>query len=272
MHEGADWSFDRTKAIMGSMSSKKAVIANQIVTWGPIAAIVVTVSVFFWAQQLGGLLVYAGASLSGLSDTEATQWLSRSVVGQSLFMAAVKLVTFGLLYWFIRARKAGLRSLGLVRPRLRDMKYLLLGVVNYFPASILVASIIERLIPQINLSQQQQIGFTGATTVPQLLLVFISLVVLPPIIEEILFRGFLFGGLRTKLPLVWAALITSILFALPHLQFGSGEPLLWAAFIDTFILSLVLVYARVKSGSLWTAIGLHALKNCVAFVALFVFV
>jgi membrane protease YdiL (CAAX protease family) len=34
---------------------------------------------------------------------------------------------------------------------------------------------------------------------------------------------------------------------------------------------MVLAYLREKTGSLWPPIGLHALKNFVAFMALFVF-
>ena len=39
--------------------------------------------------------------------------------------------------------------------------------------------------------------------------------------------------------------------------------------LDTFILSLVLIYLREKTGGLWASITLHAFKNGVAFVALF---
>jgi membrane protease YdiL (CAAX protease family) len=61
-----------------------------------------------------------------------------------------------------------------------------------------------------------------------------------------------------------------LLFAAAHLQWGSGAPLLWVAAIDTFVLSMVLSTLREKTGSLWSAIGLHAIKNGVAFTLLFV--
>jgi len=55
------------------------------------------------------------------------------------------------------------------------------------------------------------------------------------------------------------------------LQARSGQPLLWVAGIDTFILSLVLIYLREKTDSLYASIGLHMLKNTIAFLGLFVF-
>ena len=240
------------------------------VTWGPLAAILVTLGIFFGGQLLGGLVISVWPMLLGWSNPRITEWFSNSTVGQFLLIATIQLVTFFLLYWFIRYRRATLQAIGLIKPRMRDVGYALAGFAAYLPAYILTVVVLTRLIPSLNVDQPQQIGFQGATTGPELLLVFFALVVLPPLIEEMLARGFLFSGLKTKLPLMAAALLTSVVFAAPHLQIGSGEPLLWVAFIDTFILSVVLVYMRVKSGGLWASIGLHAIKNSIAFVALFV--
>ena len=240
------------------------------VTWGPVAAVLVTVSVFFGGQLLGGLVVAILPGLFGWSNQQISTWFSSSTTGQFLLIAGVEVATFSLLYWFIRYRKSSLQAIGLVKPRLRDAGYALAGVAVYFPAYILTTVVLTQLIPSLNVDQPQQIGFQQADTRPELLLVFIALVILPPLIEEMLCRGFLFSGLKTKLPIMTAALLTGMVFAAPHLQIGSGEPLLWVAFIDTFILSMVLVYVRVKSGGLWASIGLHAIKNGIAFVALFV--
>jgi membrane protease YdiL (CAAX protease family) len=81
----------------------------------------------------------------------------------------------------------------------------------------------------------------------------------------------LYKGLRNKFSFPVAAVATSLLFALGHLQFGSGAPLLWVAGLDTFVLSVVLCYLREKTGSLWPGIMIHAAKNAVAFSVLFLF-
>lgn len=69
--------------------------------------------------------------------------------------------------------------------------------------------------------------------------------------------------------IVSATLITSVLFGLPHLLTGK-EGILWVAMIDTFALSLILCFLREKTGSLYASILVHALKNTVAFGAIFV--
>jgi membrane protease YdiL (CAAX protease family) len=123
----------------------------------------------------------------------------------------------------------------------------------------------------INLDQKQELGFDAVVGTIERLMAFVSLVVLPPIVEEVMFRGFLFAGLRKKLPFPAVALLVSLIFASLHLLEGSGG-LLWVAGIDTFVLSLVLCYVREKTGNLWAGIAVHMLKNCVAFLYLYVFV
>jgi membrane protease YdiL (CAAX protease family) len=101
-------------------------------------------------------------------------------------------------------------------------------------------------------------------------LIFVSVAVLPPIAEEIIARGFLFEGLKRSWGKRWAAVVVSLLFAMAHLGLGSGTQLIWLAAVDTFGLSFVLVWLREKTGGLTAPIGLHMLKNTIAFVYLFV--
>ena len=88
--------------------------------------------------------------------------------------------------------------------------------------------------------------------------------VVAPISEELLFRGFLYGKLKSrKLKPLFSAIVTSLLFGLVHGQLNVG--------IDTFILSMMMIYLLEKRQSLWVTIMLHMIKNGVAFLALFVF-
>ncbi len=103
-----------------------------------------------------------------------------------------------------------------------------------------------------------------------LILTFISLVILPPLAEEIMVRGFLYSSLKKAMPVAWAVIATSAIFAAAHLPEGGAAGPLYIAALDTFVLSLVLIYLREKTGSLWSSITLHMIKNGVAFVALFI--
>lgn len=241
------------------------------VNWTPSEAIGVTVATYFISQLVAGLFVGLYLAIQNKSADEIGTLLETSIGFQFAFVLLVEGVTVALIVWFMRRRSTLLSKIGLVKVRvLRDVGYALAGFVAYFALYLVLLQLVQLVAPGINTDQKQELGFSTDTSGIGLLLVFVSLVILPPVVEEILTRGFLYTGLRTKLNVIWAGLITSAVFGFAHLQFGSGQPLLYVAAIDTFTLSVVLVYLREKTGSLWPPIGLHMLKNGVAFVALFV--
>lgn len=85
-------------------------------------------------------------------------------------------------------------------------------------------------------------------------LVFSSAIV-APVFEEIVFRGFLFQGLRMKTGAGWAAVVSSVLFALTHTQYDS------LGWISVGAMGMVACYLTLRTGSLKSAIALHALGN-----------
>jgi CAAX protease family protein len=97
-------------------------------------------------------------------------------------------------------------------------------------------------------------GF-GAVPVQVLLIV-----VAAPISEEVCFRGMLFGGLRTRLPRLAAALVSGLIFGALHATTGISAvpPLIFFGFV------LALLYER--TGSIVPGIFLHMLNNSVALL------
>lgn len=90
-------------------------------------------------------------------------------------------------------------------------------------------------------------------------LLWIAVVVFAPAFEEFFFRGFLFSGLvRSRIGPIGTIALTSIGWAALHVQysaFGIGSVL---------VLGIVLGVVRLKTGSLWTAVIMHAVWNVVA--------
>ena len=240
------------------------------VNWNPLESAAVTLAIYFVAQVVGALLAYSVPALLGWDSTRISNWFDQSIFGQFIVILIIESISIWFLFYFLKKRKANFSTIGLKNPRFSDVGYALAGFLVYFLLYVVAVAVVRAFVPDLNLDQHQQIGFEGARHA-QLVLVFISLVVLPPLAEELLVRGFLYSGLKKALPKMAAVLLTSGLFAIAHLQAGSGEPLLWIAAVDTFVLSLVLIYLKDKTGRLWAPIFLHALKNGIAFVALFVF-
>ncbi len=248
----------------------KADASRGAINWTAWEAVGVTLAIYFGSQLVGGLALYGYGLARGWDTNYLTKWAEQSVFAQFVFILIVEGLVIWLLRKFLARRQSSFKTIGLKKPKLNDIGWALIGFGMYFGVYIVVLQIVGQLVPSINLDQQQDIGFSGAYG-GSLALVFISLVILPPLVEEILIRGFLYTSLKKHLPKIWAVLVTSGLFAVAHLQAGGNAPLLWVAAVDTFVLSLVLIYLREKTGGLWASIGLHTIKNGIAFLALFVF-
>jgi membrane protease YdiL (CAAX protease family) len=89
---------------------------------------------------------------------------------------------------------------------------------------------------------------------------WLSVALLVPIVEEILFRGLLFGAFEKHWGVNGAILGTSVLFVIVHLQIVSS--------VSLFCIGLTLAWARSRSRSLGLPIALHALNNSMALLAL----
>lgn len=242
------------------------------VPWGPRSAVTMTVAIYFAAQIAVGILLSIYAGVRHLNIDEVTSQTDNSALGQFVLVFLVETITLVLLFWFLKRRKATLADIAIRRtPKWKDALYALTGFAIYFPAYIVVVQVVQALVPNLNVNQKQELGFQSTTSGGMLWLVFIALVVLPPLTEELLIRGFLYSGLRRGYPKLKAMIITSVIFGIAHLQIGSGNALLWIAAIDTFVLSIVLVELRERTGNLWASMGLHMIKNGLAFLGLFIF-
>lgn len=238
-------------------------------TWSPLSAIIIVIVAFLVAQLIGGALVAMYPSLHHWNTTQANDWLSNAVSAQFFFVLISETLTL-LILWLCLRHKVSRKQLGLGTPSWYDPLFSLIAVIVYYGLYLLAIAAVTAVV-SINTSQQQDVGFSNVAGIGALILTFISLVILPPIVEEITFRGVLYGGLRRRFNPILAALGTSCLFAAPHLlESDSGQGLLWIAGIDTFVLSLVLCYLREKTGRLWAGMGVHAFKNAVAFISLFI--
>ncbi|WP_259365030.1 CPBP family intramembrane glutamic endopeptidase [Psychrobacter sp. GP33] len=93
-------------------------------------------------------------------------------------------------------------------------------------------------------------------------LLVIAMVIVAPIYEELVFRGLLWSAISeqfsTPRGAVIASIVTSIIFAVIHLQYGLYE------ITTIMLLALIFCYARIKSGSVLLPILLHIINNGVA--------
>lgn len=85
------------------------------------------------------------------------------------------------------------------------------------------------------------------------LVAFLAVIILIPVVEEILFRGLLYGALERRLPTDGTIIVTALVFALYHFQM--------AFFIPLFGVGVLLGWTRSKTGSIGLPILIHVLNN-----------
>ncbi len=98
--------------------------------------------------------------------------------------------------------------------------------------------------------------YQAAKSVDQLPLLLVAIVLLTPIAEETLFRGFVMRGwLRTPASAWPVILVTAALFAIIHIQYG------WFLILQVFAFGVLFGWTRWATGSTLLTMLLHAVVN-----------
>ena len=154
-------------------------------------------------------------------------------------------------------------------PTWSDIGLAPVGFVVYLLLAVAVSSLFA-LFPWFDATEAQDVGFGLYVVGFDRIVAFITLVVLAPIAEEIIFRGWLYGKMREKLNLklsntvsmIISILLVSVLFGALHMQWNVG--------VNVFAMSIVLCGLREITGTVYAGILMHMIKNGVAFYMLYV--
>ncbi|MBE3135420.1 MAG: CPBP family intramembrane metalloprotease [Acidobacteria bacterium] len=142
--------------------------------------------------------------------------------------------------------------LGLRRPRVRTV----VGWVGVAVALVLAGDALSYAAGQPIVPPFMMDVYTTSVFPP---LLFLTLIVLGPALEELLFRGFLLEGMRRSCVGPWVALVlTSALWAATHTQYNVY------GIASIFFYGLLLGITRLRTNSLWTCFAMHAVTNALA--------
>ncbi len=114
----------------------------------------------------------------------------------------------------------------------------------------------ESLFPQSEQAYQETIQRLKKSPITSL----IQICVLAPVIEEILMRDVILGGLKNNYGTVTALLISSVLFALLHFNMVQT--------LSAFVCGMVLGLLYIKTQSIFCCILAHCGYNLISFFAL----
>lgn len=173
-------------------------------------------------------------------------------------MFASGLITAGLLALYL-SRKQRYLALGFDRwSNMRTVPTIALAVGLYVVSYVInyVYAMYIAKNPHLQREMQAMLDAIPHTPLNQIM-VFISIAILAPAIEELIFRGLLQKSITNRFNAAWGIPIASLIFALSH-----GQP---AAFLPLAVLGCIFGYLYHKTGSMRLAITLHVINNSLAF-------
>ncbi|MBC1579940.1 type II CAAX endopeptidase family protein [Listeria seeligeri] len=138
---------------------------------------------------------------------------------------------------------------------LRSIVWIIGGVIGLYIAQIICSIIISLISGNIDESANTE-RLVNLTKAAPIFLIFIS--ILGPILEELVFRKVIFGGLSNVMNIHVAAVISSLFFGLLH---GDISFLL-----SYFVIGLILCFLYTKTKRISVSMGAHILMNTIVLL------
>lgn len=207
------------------------------------------------------LTVLAGVIVQGLG-ADMAQWQQELATYAAVtVIEVVMIVSFCFFGWRMFARR--LKGFGLDwRTIGKDLPAAMINLISIMPLVLSAIWLVVWLGKVFTGTDFQMPANPGLTVIiensqlPLRLLMFGFVVVVVPVFEEMLFRGFFQSMIKGFFGGPWRAIfISSAAFAMLH-------P--WMHFLPLFVLSVCIGYAYEKSGSLFRPIFIHAMFNAVS--------
>lgn len=247
------------------MNDRGTAATSRTGPWGPFAttAFTIVIAGLFLLVQIAVAIPYLIFKVGGTAkpDFEA---VARGLESDGLFFAIAEVlagsiaIAFTLFLTWIRKGPEVRDYLGLRAPaRITTLRWLLytvlLGVLLDGVSSVAGYAV----VPDWMLAIYRSAGY--------LPLLLVAILLVAPVLEELLFRGFLFEGMRrSRLGDPGTIVLTSLLWACVHLQYE------WFYIGQVFVLGLLLGMARVRTGSLVPPMLMHSLFSGIATLQLMI--
>ena len=167
------------------------------------------------------------------------------------------LAVFFIIYFTVVQYKEDLRALGLsLKNCIRNIFYGVVGYIALIPVLIVILAVTAVIINITKYVPERQPVvelFLKEKNAAFLMYSSLFAAILGPFIEELFFRGFMYGALKKYAGALWSAVITAAIFAALHTHI--------VGFFPIFALGILLAYLYEKTGTLVSSITVHITHN-----------
>lgn len=185
------------------------------------------------------------AILSNLNTDNLTNLVVPDIYSITLIADIVMLLL--LFLFFIPTKESLLTRCNLKKCDLKKLLYVILFVIGFTMFNFKFISVVQNYFPSYESVEQTLSGSDIS------IFKIITLVLLVPIFEEILFRGVIFSWLRKNFNIVLAVIVQALVFAIIHGNITQG--------IYTFLFGIILALINIYTDSLYGNIVAHCTFN-----------
>ena len=214
--------------------------------------------VFFAAQIVVFLIARMLINAVNWSINENVAQTVCMVISYALALGVLILVAKKIFSAQVTRDSLGLRGL----PTWTDILLSPVGYIVSLLGAVAIVYVMQLILPVVNWSETQDVGFNNVVSSMDRIITFVALVILAPLMEELIFRGYLYSRLRGKMSALPAIILVSVLFGVMHGQWNVG--------IVVGVMSVVLCIAREMTGTIYAGILMHMIRNGIAFYMLYV--
>ena len=186
-------------------------------------------------------LLFAGHGL----DFKSLEPAALGKVMAALYFCSMSITLAGILYY--RRARGGSGPWARFSARWLNPALLLWAFVLMFAVGVVLEPLLS-LLPEVPNAYGR-----GAWAI-------VTVVVMAPLFEEVIFRGVLLESTRAKYGVMAAWLVSSAVFGIVHVHPTVA--------VNAFAIGLVLGFVYMRTDSLWSTIILHAVNNGIAYLAL----
>ncbi|AWE07122.1 CPBP family intramembrane metalloprotease [Lysinibacillus sp. 2017] len=180
-------------------------------------------------------------------------WLNNDLYAGTLIGLTIAMILLlGVYFIALRPKALSWGEVGIKRFMWRDWKtiiiysvILLIGAVIIVVLTSFIGNTWENSKTE---SLQRNVSFFTV------FIAFVSAAIISPIYEEIFYRGFLYRWLRTRMGLIGAILLSSMIFTIVHIPTYNVMPV-------NFFSGIIFALAYERTNSIWPSVLIHGITN-----------
>ena len=182
-----------------------------------------------------------------------SQWFKDELYAGTLMGLTIAIVIIiGVYFIALRPRKLSWREVGIRPFDKKDWKLIILLSILLLAGAIIVMSLTSLIGNSYENGKTEAIQKNLA--IHTIIIAFISAAIISPVYEEIFYRGFLYRWLRTRLGLIAALILSSLIFTIVHIPTYNVMPV-------NFLSGVIFAWAYERTSSVWPPVIIHGLTN-----------